>query len=64
MSVKSTRELTRKQAIEIIVEKEIKPVREEIERTLQRLTNKYLEELLDNRYYESEFENYIVKGEN
>lgn len=60
MSVKCTIEITRKQAIDTIVEKKIKPIREEIEYTLNYLTNKELEELLDTKYYDSEFDNYSI----
>ena len=63
MSVKSTVEITRKQAIYTIVTKKIEPIKEEIEYTLNHLTNKDLEELLDNKYYNSEFENYSIVEE-
>ena len=64
MSVKSTVELTRKQAIYTIVEKKIEPIKEEIKYTLNHLTNKELEELLDTKYYDSEFDNYLIVEEN
>ena len=60
MSVKCTVEITRKQAIDTIVKKKIKPIKEEIEDTLNRLTNKELEELLDTKYYDNEFDNYSI----
>lgn len=60
MSVKTTVKLTRKQAIEIIVEKKLEPIKEEMEYTLNHLTNKDLEELMDKYYYESEFDNYDI----
>lgn len=60
MSVKTTVEITRKQAIDTIVEKKIKPIKEEIKHSLNYLTNKELEELLDTKYYDSEFDNYSI----
>lgn len=63
MSVKTTVEITRKQAIDTIVEKKIKPIKKEIEYTLNHLTNKELEELLDTKYYDSEFDNYLIVEE-
>lgn len=60
MSVKTTIEITRKQAIETIVRKKIEPIKEEIEYTLKHLTNKDLEELMDKYYYDSEFDNYSI----
>lgn len=63
MSVKTTKEITRKQAIEIIVRKKLEPIKEEIEYTLKHLTNKELEELLDTKYYNSGFDNYLIVEE-
>lgn len=60
MSVKTTIEITRKQAIETIVRKKLEPIKEEIEYTLNHLTNKDLEELMDKYYYDSEFDNYSI----
>lgn len=60
MSVKSTVTRTRSEAIYIITSKKIEPIRKEIEFELNKLENYDLEQLLDNRYYDSEFENYIV----
>lgn len=60
MSIKTTVTLTREQAIEIIVRKKLEPSKEEIEYTLNHLTNKDLEELMDKYYYDSEFENYEI----
>ena len=60
MSVKSTKTITRKQAIQIILDKKLEPIKKEIRLSLECLTNEYLEELLDNKYYESEFDNYEV----
>lgn len=63
MSIKTTVELTRKQAIKLIVEKQIKLSKKEMEYSLNYLTNKELEELLDDRYYDSIFENYLIVEE-
>lgn len=60
MSVKTTKEITRKQAIEMIVRKKLEPIKEEIEYALNHLTNEDLEELMDKYYYESEFDNYSI----
>lgn len=60
MSVKTTIEITRKQAIDTIVSKKLEPKKEEIEYTLNHLTNKELEELMDKYYYDSEFDNYSI----
>lgn len=64
MSVKTTINLTKKQAIETITRKKLEPIKQEIEYTLNHLTNKELEELLDTKYYDSEFENYSIIEEN
>lgn len=63
MSVKCTAEITRKQAIDTIIAKKIEPIKEAIEYDLNHLTNKELEELLDIKYYDSEFDNYLIVEE-
>lgn len=65
MSVKSTVEITREQAIKIIVDKRIEQVKEDMKDFLERYhTNEELEELLDTKYYNSEFENYSIVEKN
>lgn len=65
MSVKSTVLLTRQQALTIIVDKildeKIKELKKEIFSTLTYVSNSELEELLDEKYYNSEFENYAIE---
>ena len=60
MSVKTTKEITRKQAIEIIIKKRLELMKKEMELSMNYLTNKALEQLLDEIYYENEFENYSI----
>ena len=60
MSVKTTITLTRKQAINRIIEKRIELLKRKLENELNLLSNDVLENLLDNVYYDSKFENYRV----
>ncbi len=60
MSVKTTITLTRKQAINRIIEKRIELLKRKLENEINLLSNDGLENLLDNIYYDSEFENYRV----
>lgn len=60
MSVKTTVTLTRKQAINHIIEKRIELLKRKLENEIIFLSNDVLENLLDNVYYDSEFENYRV----
>lgn len=65
MSVRSTVLLTRQQALTIIVDKildeKIKELKKEIFSALTYVSNSELEELLDEKYYNSEFENYAIE---
>jgi hypothetical protein len=65
MSVKSTVLLTRQQALTIIVNKildeKIKELKKEIFSALTYISNSELEKLLDEKYYNSEFENYAIE---
>lgn len=63
MSIKTTVTLTREQAIDKIVNKKCMEIREVLRCTLNNFKNRDLEYLLDNVYYDSEFENYWVKGD-
>ena len=60
MSIRSTKKITRKQAIQIILDKRLELTKKEIKLSLEYLTDKELEELLDYKYYESEFDNYEI----
>ena len=60
MSVKSTRTYTREQAINTIVNKRIEPIIKELKISLEYLTNKDLADLLNQEYYDSEFDDYEV----
>lgn len=61
MSVKTTKEITRKQAIEIIVDKKIEELKEHMKHFVEKnFTNKELEILMNKYYYESEFDNYSI----
>ena len=60
MSVKSTITYTREQAINTIVNKRIEPIIKELKTSLEYLTNKDLADLLNQRYYDSEFDDYEV----
>lgn len=60
MSVKTTVTLTRKQAINHIIEKRIELLKRKLENEINLLSNDVLENLLDKVYYDSKFENYSV----
>ena len=60
MSIKTTVALTREQAIDTILNKKCIEIREIIRCTLNNFKNRDLEDLLDNVYYDSEFENYEI----
>ena len=60
MSVKTTVKLTREQAIDRIVNKKCIELREVIKCALNNFKNRDLEDLLDNVYYDSVFENYEI----
>ena len=63
MSIKTTVKLTREQAIDRIVNKKCIELREVIKCTLNNIKNRDLENLLDNVYYDSDFENYEIVGD-
>ena len=63
MSIKTTVKLTREQAIDRIVLKKCIEFKEVIKCTLNNFKNRDLEYLLDNVYYDSELENYEIKGD-
>lgn len=64
MSVKTTITRTRSEAIYSITTKSLEPIRKELELELSKLENYELEQLLDNRYYDSEYENYLIVEKN
>lgn len=61
MNDKTTIKITREQAINIIMEKMLKPIEDDIKNTLKTTSNNELEQILDEIYYENEFENYEIK---
>lgn len=63
MSIKTTVKLTREQAIDRIVLKKCIELKEVIRCSLNNFKNRDLEYLLDHVYYDSEFENYEIKGD-
>lgn len=60
MSIKTTVTLTRKQAIDHIIRKRIELLKIKLENEINLLSNDVLENLLDNVYYDSKFDNYRV----
>lgn len=59
MSIKTTETLTRKQAIDVIIKKELEIAEKQMRNMMAFLTNESLEDMLE-EHEESEFTNYIV----